>query len=163
MVLGQQSSSSRGIVISFWTFLLLISFIRLYTCRPCRAVVQGTFTCRMEASQPNFGGASHCSAKGRLIPKISISFSGLLQDVGLCSSGFSSAPLLFLLLVNLAFSPMVVFQSESPSLPCVSLLLSCLKYIHIFQCGCKFDLCAVSSPVYASYFHTSTAHEAQRC
>lgn len=63
-----------------------------------------------------------------------------------------------------AFShPRYSFSLRVPLLPCVSLLLSSLKYIHIFRCGWKFDSCAVCSPVYTGCFHTSTAHEAQGC
>lgn len=117
MVLGQESSSSRGIVLSFWTCLPLTTFIHfyipLYTQQGC---------CAMYIQMPygsqsvKFWWTSHCSAKCRLMPKISISFSGLPQDIGLCSSGVFPPPLLFLLLVNCIFSPVVFFQSESPSL-----------------------------------------------
>lgn len=157
MLLGQQNSSSRGLVNPFWAFVVLTSFIYFHICQPSRAVVQ----VHSQASQPNFGGASHCSAKGRPMPKMS---NHLFQWV---AAGCWSLllwvvffPLLFCFCCWLTtFShPWYSFSLRVPLLPCVSFLLSYLKDIHVFQHGWKFDLCAVCSPADTSYFHTSMKH-----
>lgn len=75
-------------------FFLNLFHLLSYICQPSRAVVQ----VHSQAGQPDFGGASHCSAKGRLMPKMSNHlFSELLQDVGLCFCGcfFSRSSFVF--------------------------------------------------------------------
>lgn len=53
-----------------------------------RGCCAGAFTCHLEAGQPNFGGSSHCSAKLRLMAKIS-------QHLFLCVAAACWSLLLF--------------------------------------------------------------------
>lgn len=89
-----------------------------------------------KASLSNFGSASHCSAKGRPMPKItSHLFLILQQGVGLCSCFSFPPPICFLLLFNYIFLLMVILQEKSffparirPSKLFISLEV-CLKLI----------------------------------